>query len=189
MIHTNHSILNHGQIQAKGGSLILNSFTSLSNNGVLENTAVSSLHIQAVEDVNNFGTINVNAGGGVAFDCNLVSEPNAVITLLNGTLAAKTITQKASAILKGFGGITSDIIIEPNALVELIGPTNIVGNITIGEGATLDISNGTVLGTGDITCNNGIIQTTNGTFTTLGETKGICQRKFIDTVGLADGSN
>jgi hypothetical protein len=189
MIHTNLSILNHGIIQARGGPLILNSFTSLANDGILENTAVSSLYIQAVEDVNNFGTINVNAGGGVALDCNLVNEPNAVITLLNGTLAARTITQKAGATFKGFGGITGDIVIEPNALVELIGPTNIVGNITIGEGATLDISNGTVLVTGDITCNNGIIQTTNGTITTLGETKGTCQRNFIDTVGLADGSN
>jgi hypothetical protein len=180
MIHTNLSILNHGKIQAKGGSFVLNSFTSLINNGVLENTPLSSLHIQTVEDVKNFGTIDVNAGG-VAFDCNLVNEPNATIMLLNGTLAAKTITQKAGAILKGFGGITSDIMIEPNALVKLIGPTNIVGNMTIGEGAMLDISNGTVLVTGDLTCDNGIIQTTNGTIIILGETKGICQRKFIDT--------
>lgn len=172
MIHTSLSIRNHGKIQARGGTLILHSLTSLINNGVLENTPLSSLHIQTAEDVNNFGTIGVNAGGGVAFDCNLVNEPNAVITLLNGTLAAKTITQKAGAILKAFGGITGDIIIEPNALVELVGPTNIVGNMTIGEGATLDISNGTVLVTGDVTCDNGTIRTTNGTITMLGETKG-----------------
>jgi len=182
MIHTNLSILNHGKIQAKGGSLVLHSLASLINDGVLENTAVSSLHIQVAEGVNNSGTIVVNAGGGVAFDCNLVNEPNAVITLLNGTLAAKTITQKAGATLKGFGGITGDIVIEPDAVVELVGPTNVVGNMTIGEGAVLDISNGTVLVTGDINCNNGIIQTTNGTFIVLGEQFGLCQRKFIDVL-------
>ncbi len=183
------SIRNQGKIQAKGGVLLLHSFASITNTGVLENTALSSLHIQTVEDVNNHGTIEINAGGGVAFDCNLVNEPNAVITLLNGTLAAITITQKADATLKGFGGITGDIIIEPNALVELIGPTNIVGNMTIGEGAILDISNGTVLVTGDLTCDNGIIQTTNGTIIILGKESGFCERKIIDVVMLTDGPN
>ena len=189
MIHSNLSIQNQGTIQAKGGALLLHSFASITNTGALENTALSSLHIQTVEDVNNFGTIEVNAGGGVAFDCNLVNEPNAVITLLNGTLAATTITQKAGATLKGFGGITGDIIIEPNAVVELTGPTNIVGNITLGEGALLDISNGTVLVTGDLTCDNGIIQTTNGAIIILGEESGFCERNIIDVVVLTDGPN
>jgi hypothetical protein len=182
MIHSNLSIRNQGRIQAKGGSLLLHSFASLTNDGVLENIALSSLHIQTVDDVNNFGTVEINAGGGVAFDCNLVNEPNAIITLLNGTFAATTITQKAGATLKGFGGITGDIIIEPNAVVELTGPTNIVGNMTIGDGAILNISNGIVLLTGDLSCDNGTIQTTNGTFIVLGKESGICQRKFIDVV-------
>jgi len=182
MIHSNFSIRNQGKIQAKGGSLLLHSFASLTNDGALENTALSSLHIQTVEDVKNYGTIEINAGGGVAFDCNLVNEPNAVITLINGTLAAKTITQKAGSTLKGFGGITGDIIIEPNTVVELTGPTNIVGNMTIGEDAMLDISNGTVILTGDLTCDNGIIRTTNGTFIVLGNQFGYCERKFIDVV-------
>jgi hypothetical protein len=175
LVSSEQLTINNGTIYALGGSLVMYSSGSVMNTGIMGNRPLATLNLWSLSDVNNFRTIEVNAGGGVALYFNLVNEPNAVITLLNGTLAAKTITQKAGATLKGFGGITGDIIIEPNALVELIGPTNIVGNITIGQGATLDISNGTVLVTGDVTCNNGIIQTTNGTITILGEKKGISQ--------------
>ena len=181
-VNTERLTLNKGIVYALGGALVVRSGGSIMNNGILGNKPLATLNIWSIADVNNFGTIEVNAGGGVAYYFNLVNEPNAVITLLNGTLAAKTITQKVGAIFKGFGGITGDIIIEPNAIVELTGPTNIVGNMTIGEGAILDISNGIVLVTGDITCNNGIIQTTNGTFIVLGKQFGICQRKFIDVL-------
>ncbi|MBN2592838.1 MAG: hypothetical protein JXA81_04965 [Sedimentisphaerales bacterium] len=174
--------MNNGTIYALGGALVMRSSGSIMNTGILGNKPLATLNLWSFSEVNNFRTIEVNAGGGVALYFNLVNEPNAVITLLNGTLAAKTITQKAGAILKGFGGITGDIVIEPNAVVELTGPTNIVGNMTIGEGAILDISNGTVLVTGDVTCNNGIIQTTNGTFIVLGKQFGICQRKIIDVL-------
>lgn len=190
-IQSDSLTMNEGIIYAFGGSLNMFSGGSTVNTGTLGNKPLATLTVgsRSLEEVNNIGTIEVNAGGGVVIYPDLVNEPNGVVKLLGGTLAAITITQKADATLKGFGGITGDIIIEPNAVMELIGPTNVVGNVTIGEGAILDISNGTVLVTGDLTCDDGIIQTTNGTITILGETKGICQRNFIDMVGITNHPN
>jgi len=174
------TILNEGGIYAYAGSLDVSSGGSLLNAGVLENYPLSSLHIKPAKDVNNQGMINVNAGGGIGFDCNLVNEPNAVIKLLGGTLAAKTITQKAGATFQGFGGIAGNVVIEPNAVIKLTGPTNIVGDVTIGEGATLDISDGTVLVTGLTTCNGGTIRIKGGTIITQGGTSGVCQTIIVN---------
>jgi hypothetical protein len=107
-------------------------------------------------DVNNAGIVEVNAGGGVAFDCNLVNEPNGVIKLLGGTLAATTITQKADANFAGFGGISGDVVIDTNGIIKLTGPTNIVGDVEIRDGATLKISDGLTLITGQTVCNGTI---------------------------------
>ena len=157
---------NKGEIYAYGGSLLVGSFGPITNSGLLANKPSASLHIIYVgaqgEDVNNNGTIEVHSGGGVAFDCNLVNEPNAVIKLLGGTLSATTITQTVDANLAGFGGITGDVVIESNAIIKLSGPTNVVGNIEIGDGATLEISDGTTLITGHTTCNNGTIHMIGG---------------------------
>jgi hypothetical protein len=159
---------NKGQIIAYGGSLAVASEGPLLNTGVLGNKPLSSLHIKPAVDVNNNGTIEVNAGGGVAFDCNLVNEPNGVIELRGGTLAATTITQKAGATFKGFGGITTDlsidpngIFIDPNGIIELTGPTNIVGDVTVEHNAVLEISDGQTLIVGHTT-NNGEIRVVNG---------------------------
>jgi len=166
---------NKGQIIAFGGSLAVGSEGDLINKGVLGNYPSSSLHIkpsvytEPAADVNNQGTIEVHAGGGVAFDCNLVNEPNGVIQLLGGSLSAKAIVEKAGATFEGFGGISADpttepngIIIEPNGLIQLTGPTNIVGDVTIDLNATLEISDGTTLITGDCTCDNGTIHMIGG---------------------------
>ena len=152
---------NKGQIYAYGGSLAVSSEGPLLNSGVLANYPLSSLHIKSATDVNNLGTIEVNAGGGVAFDCNLVNEPNETISLLGGTLAAKTVTQSAGATFQGFGGITGNVVINPNGIIKLTGPTNIVGNVNIPENARLEISDGTTLITGHTT-NNGDIRVVNG---------------------------
>ncbi len=179
--YSEQQIQNRGTIYASGGSLVVFTDKYLINSGILGNKPVASLHVKPAEDVNNIGTIEVNAGGGVAFDCNMVNEPNAVIKLLNGTLAAKKITQKAGATFQGFGGITGNVVIDPNAVIKLTGPTNIVGDVTIGEGATLDISDGTVLITGLTTCNGGTIKTFHGSIITQGGTSdGICNRIFVD---------
>ncbi len=161
VIYAEQLLRNKGGIYAYGGSLAVLSEGSLLNTGVLGNTPLSSLHIKPGEDVNNQGTIEANAGGGVAFDCNLVNEPNGVIKLLGGTLAATTITQTADANFAGFGTITGDVVIEPNGLIQLTGPTNIVGDMQIGTGATLEISDGTTLITG-YTTNNGTIHMKGG---------------------------
>lgn len=151
---------NKGQITAFGGSLTFLSEGSVTNTGTLANKALSTLHIQPAEDVNNFGTIEVNAGG-VAFNCNLVNEPNGIIKLLGGTLAATSITQTADANFVGFGGITGDVVIAPNGIIKLAGPTNIVGDVEIDEHGTLEISDGSTLITGSTT-NNGVIHVVNG---------------------------
>ena len=161
MIHSDLPIRNQGNIYAYGGSLVVSSAGQLINEGVLANYPMSSLHIRPAEDVNNLGTIEVNAGGGVAFDCNMVNEPNAVIKLLGGTIAAKTITQSAGANFEGFGGITGNVMINPNGLIELTGPTNIVGDVTVEHNAVLEISNGQTLIVGHTT-NNGEIRVVNG---------------------------
>lgn len=166
---------NKGEIYAYGGSLTVGILEGpLLNSGLLCNYPLASLQIKPsvytnpAADVNNNGTIEVNAGGGVAFDCNLVNEPNGAIELLGGTLAAQTITQSAGATFEGFGGITGNVIIEPNSvsepnsIIRLTGPTNIVGDVNIPAGATLEISDGQTLITGHTTC-DGTIHLIGGT--------------------------
>jgi len=169
IVYAEQRLQNKGQIYAYGGSLVITSDGPLTNTGVLGNNPLSSLHIKPGEDVNNQGIIEVNAGGGVAFDCNLINEPNnllsdpnGVIKLLGGNLAATTITQKAGAVFEGFGGITADLVLEPNASIEITGPTNIVGDVTVEAGAILEIRDGQTLITGQ-TVNNGTIKLIGGT--------------------------
>ncbi len=159
---------NKGTISANSGSLVAATGAEglFVNEGTLTNTPMSSLNIRHLyvlhydmgmtSDVNNAGIVEVNAGGGVAFDCNLVNEPNGVIKLLGGTLAATTITQKADANFAGFGGISGDVVIDTNGIIKLTGPTNIVGDVEIRDGATLKISDGLTLITGQTTCNGTI---------------------------------
>lgn len=170
--YTGQGIQNMGSIYAFGGSLGIGG-SLLNNNGVLGNKPLASLYIKPMLDVNNFGAIEVNAGGGVFFDCNLVNEPNAVIELFGGTLAAKTITQKADATLEGFGGITGNVLIDPNAIIKLTGPTNIVGDITISPEAMLEVSDGTTLVTGRTIC-NGTIHIKGGLLIPQGGLSGDC---------------
>jgi len=161
ILYVEQLLRNKGGIYAYGGSLAIACNGPLTNTGVLGNHPLSSLHIKPTVDVNNNGTIQVNAGG-VAFDCNLSNEPNATIILLGGTLAATSITQAADANFIGFGGITGDILIDPNGIIKLIGSTNVVGNMEIGTDATLEISDGTTLIIGHTTCNNGTIHMIGG---------------------------
>jgi len=164
VLYADQLLQNKGKIYAYGGSLAISSEDELINEGVLGNYPLSSLAIQPANDVNNQGTIEVNAGGGVVFDCNLVNDTNGVIELLGGTLAATSITQSADANFAGFGGITvaDEILIESGAKIELTGPTNIVGDVNIPAGATLEISDGQTLITGHTTC-DGTIHLTGGT--------------------------
>jgi hypothetical protein len=164
-IYSNLLFQNQGLVYAYGGSLLVGIGGSFVNSGIIGNAPLSSLSLGydgPPEDVNNRGTIEVNAGGGVTFDSNLVNESGAEIQLLGGTLAAQTITQVADANFAGFGGITGDVVIDPNGIIELTGPTNIVGDLTIDPNATLEISDGTTLITGHTTCNNGTIHMIGG---------------------------
>ena len=173
MLHCEKEIQNQGNISASGGSLLLYTEGILTNTGILGNRPLASLNIKPAEDVNNFGTIEVNSGGGVAFDCNVVNEPNAVIELFGGTLAAKTITQKADSIFNGQGDITGNLVIETEGLIQLTGPANIFGNVQIDPNATLEISDGTTLITGQTSC-NGTIHMKGGRIIPQGGFSGDC---------------
>ena len=169
------NIANEGIIRALDGDLIVATAFggNIINTGTLQNDVGSSLHISSgTIDCNNQGIININANGSITFKlqdffsepnaCTLKNEPNGIIKLLGGTLAATTITQKADANFAGFGGITGNVVIEPNGLIKLTGPTNIVGSVTINAGATLEIRDGQTLITGQTT-NNGTIRLIGGT--------------------------
>ena len=172
-IRSDRLTMNKGIIYAVGGILRMPSNGSIINAGILGNKPLASINVSSPEEMNNQGTIEVNAGGGVAFDCNLVNEQNAVIKLLNGTLAATTITQAAGAIFEGFGGITSDVVIDPDGIIRLTGPTNIVGDVTIEENAVLEISDGQTLITGHTNC-NGTIHLKGGRIVPQGGLSGDC---------------
>jgi len=110
----------------------------------------------------NQGTVEANMHGGVTFEFNLFNQSNGIIKLLDGTLSAPTIRQCADANFTGFGGITGNVQIGPNAIIKLTGPTNIVGDVNIPAGATLEISDGQTLITGHTTC-KGTIHLKGGT--------------------------
>ena len=167
-------IQNYGRIYAGAGGLVLHSYGTITNTGILGNHPGSTLHVTpSICDVNNQGTIEVNADGSVTADCNFVNESGAEIKLLGGTLAAKSIVQKTGATFKGFGGITGDVISEPNGMVKLTGPTNVVGDVNIPENGTLEISDGTTLITGHTTC-NGTIHMKGGQIIPQGGLSGNC---------------
>lgn len=163
-ISSDQKLQNNGTIYASLGSLSLHSEGNVTNgnSGILGSKPLASLHIKPAVDVNNFGIIEVNAGGGVVFDCNVVNKSGAVINLLGGTFAATNITQSSGATFEGFGNITGDILIETGGIIRLTGPTNIIGDVTVSAGAILQISDGQTLITGQ-TVNNGTIELIGGT--------------------------
>ena len=178
-IYSNKIIANKGLIKSFGGDLILqsqpefgddtNDNSGITNTGNLSNGPGTSLTITAwPPDVNNNGAIEVNADGSVVFDCNLTNEPNGIIRLRGGTLASPRITQTAGADFNGFGTIKGDLIIEPNSpeepdsMVKLTGPSMAIGDMKISTGASLQISDGQTLITGQTT-NNGTIHLIGGT--------------------------
>jgi hypothetical protein len=171
ILYTDQLLRNKGQIDAYGGSFAVLSEKSFLNTGVLCNKPSASLYVKPEEDVNNNGTIEANAGGGVTFDCNLVNDTNGVIELLNGTLAATAITQRDDANFSGFGAITGDVMIDPGAMIRLGGSTDIVGNVTV-EG-TLEISDGVTLITGQTVC-SGTIHIKGGYLIPQGGLSGDC---------------
>lgn len=153
---------NRGTICANTGAIAVVCGGSFINTGILRSNGVTALDIQALAaDVNNQGTIEINAGGSVTSISNLTNKPDAVIKMLGGTLIAPTITQSASATFEGFGNITGDVNIDANGLVKLIGSTNIVGNVNVGSGAVLEVRDGITLITGHTT-NNGTIRMIGG---------------------------
>jgi hypothetical protein len=157
-IHAEQQLQNKGQIIASNGTLSIITESSITNTGTLKNNAGTALHIQTTStNIDNTGTISINAGGAVTFNCGLNNELNGTLELAGGTFAATELTQHAGATFKGFGGITSDVVIDSDGIIELTGPTNIFGDVTIEENAKLQISDGQVIITGHTVCNGTII--------------------------------
>jgi hypothetical protein len=175
LTHNRELFYNKGKIYAFGGSLVVIT-EGLLNIGIIGNAPLASvnvMHMVPLQYLSNLGTIEVNAGGGVAFDCNVVNQPNAFIKLHGGTLASQKITQKSGATLQGFGGITGNVVIDPDGIIKLTGPTNIVGNVEIKNDATLEVSDGLTLITGQTTC-NGTIHIKGGYLIPQGGLSGNC---------------
>jgi len=152
-----------GAIIASYGALRLVTTGTFSNNGIIKNLPLSSLDIldlSAATEVVNSGTIEVNTGGGVAVHTNLRNSET--IHLFGGALSANTIIESPGATFSGFGNITADIVIENSGAMQLTGPTNVVGDVTIGTNATLEVRDGQTLVTGHTT-NNGTIHIIGGT--------------------------
>ncbi len=172
ILYGEQGVQNYGQIIASGGSLVVACEGTLINTstGLLRNEPLSSLHIKPwlhaePADVNNYnyGLIEVNAGGGVTFDCDLVNESGGIIKLRGGTLAARNITQSAGATFEGGGTITTnELLIESSAEIELTGPMIIVGDVNIVSGGTLMIRASQTF-IGGHTTNDGTIVLAGGT--------------------------
>jgi hypothetical protein len=169
LIGSDTSVENSGTITSLGGSLTLISLTGgVSNFGVLTASPGTTLTVVTrMPEVRNQGTIEASLNGTVVFDCNLVNEAAAVVKLNGGALAAKRITQARGATLQGFGGISGNLIIDPNAVVTLIGPTQIVGDVQVSKGGKLEARNGTTFITGQVT-GGGTIYIKDGNVVPLG---------------------
>ena len=173
-IYAEQLLQNKGQIIASSGTLSILTDGSMTNTGTIKNNAGTTLHIQAAAtDINNEGVISVNAGGAVTFNCGLNNKPNSILQLKGGTFAATKLIQNPSATFEGFGGITGDVIIDPDGIIRLTGPTNIVGDVTIEDNAVLEISDGQVIVTGHTAC-NGTIRIKGGRFVPQGGLSGNC---------------
>ncbi len=151
---------NHGQILAFGGSLIVGPSQVLLNNGTIGNAPLSVLHI--AQDLDNLGRLESGLRGAVTIDGNMTNESSGIVSLHDGSLVAKMTSQTDGATFEGFGGITGKVQIDPNAVIKVTGPTNIVGDVNIPANATLEISDGQTLITGHTTC-DGTIHLKGGT--------------------------
>jgi hypothetical protein len=164
VLYTGGTLTNAGTLEA-WGPLMVAASAGLVNQGVLKNSPMASLRMSYLmgepKDVNNLGTIEVNAGGGIALEAPLVNKSGGAIVLRDGTLAASTIMQSAGASLQGFGTITGNLTLAPAAHAEFTGPSRLVGDLVVSKGATLEISNGTLYVSGTIQ-NHGTIQLKSG---------------------------
>ena len=162
IIFSMQGFMNNGTITASG-QLQMATYGYVENRGILCNSPLGSLIISQVNETKlakNVGTIKVNAGG-VAFNGELDNEPNGVIELKNGVIAASIIKHSKGAMLEGFGGITGDLVMESESLIKITGPTNIIGDLYIAPDAVLQITEGTMIVTGKTTC-EGTVSLTGG---------------------------
>ncbi len=147
------------RIAAETGALSVYCTGALANTGRLENLPNTTLLIDA-DSVDQTGTIRVGSGGGVSFiGCDLQNKSGATLSLLGGTISAPNLIQKAGAAFTGFGGISANLTNE--GVIDLYGPSQIVGNVANAAAGLLKIRNADLLIAGN-TVNNGAILAVNG---------------------------
>ena len=151
---------NQGAIRAETGTLaVYCGEGTLTSTGHLENLPNTALVIEA-DTVDHQGTMTVGSGGGITFtSCDLENPAGATVALLGGTLAAPNLTNRSGGGFGGFGAITANLTNQ--GLIDLYGPSQIVGNVQNDLGAELAIRNADLLIAGD-TVNDGTIRAVNG---------------------------
>lgn len=141
------------------------------NQGSILNYPNSDIQIAmtGAQSMVNQNLITINAGGGMFVHGDITnlstgtaSNPSPTIQLKGGHLAANTIYQQSGATLSGFGSITANIDIADSGRADFTGPTNVIGDLTVGANAFLYIKDGQTLITGQTT-NNGTIYVIGGT--------------------------
>ena len=177
VVHAQQSIENAGIIYAFLGHLVVDSYGTLVNRGTLLNLPGSTMSLYTEDhDCVNRGTIMARLGGAITFvsrdtERALMNEGGGTILLKGGTISAPRLVHTAGASFSGFGGIDASLVIEEYAVVTLTGPTNIVGDVEMQNGARLSITTGDTLITDHVRC-NGTIRLTGGTLTLQGGISG-----------------
>jgi autotransporter-associated beta strand protein len=146
------SASNAGTITADAGNLTILAST-FTNTGLLANNTGASLFIRAT-NLAHTGSILSNSMGAVSFDQPITTAAGQSITLAGGAVGAPEITN--NGVISGFGQLNAPTVVNNNA-ANLIGPTQIVGNLANNPGGTVTITNAQLLITGD-TVNDGLMK-------------------------------
>ncbi len=165
IVSASSTLNNQGTINSSLGDLLLITGGTFLNSGIIRNTPMTSIAVSGLPDpivINNTGILETNMGGGIAFHGNLNNTNTGTVDMKGGALSATTIAQAQDGGFYGFGGLTGDVSIDPDSTLQFSGPTNVIGDVMVGSGATLEIKDGQTLITGHTT-NNGTIHIKSGT--------------------------
>jgi autotransporter-associated beta strand protein len=182
------TVSNAGTITADAGNLTILANT-FSNTGLLANNTGASLFIRAT-NLAHTGSILSNSMGAVSFDQPIANAAGQSITLAGGAVGAPEITN--NGVISGFGQLNAPTVVNNNA-ANLIGPTQIVGNLTNNPSGTVTITNAQLLITGD-TVNDGLMKsfgqriTFNGSYSGSGTyNSDPADNYFLGSVNVASG--
>jgi len=154
---------NNGTLSSAGGEFVIAAAATFSNGsaGLLRNAALSTLRILPAA-FTNFGSAEVNAGGGIEFLSPLNVPTGESIRMNGGVLAtAGTTTINLGASLVGHGQINTNLL--NRGSVSLNGTTELHGVLTNAAGGTITARNATTIVYGTATNAGVIVAGTAGT--------------------------